>query len=50
MPQDQLVAPCERACYALIEVAVADPSLWSEFKRRITERPAHSACDPSTSA
>jgi hypothetical protein len=50
MPQGELVALCERACCALIEVAVADASLWSEIKRRITERPADSACDPGTSA
>lgn len=49
MPQHDLVALCERACYALMEVAVADPSLWSEIKRRITQRPADSACDTGTS-
>jgi hypothetical protein len=43
MPQDELVALCERACYAVIEAAVAAPSLWSEIRRRISERSADSA-------
>lgn len=40
MTRDELVAMCERACYALVEVAVADPSLWSEIELRIRRRPA----------
>lgn len=46
LPQQDVVALCERACYAVIEVAVADPVLWSEIRRRVTQRPA----DPSEPA
>ena len=42
MSQEDLVALCERSCYALIEIAIADPALWSEIRRRVTQRPADS--------
>lgn len=42
MPQDELVALCERACYAVLEIAVADPALWSEIQGRISLRPSES--------
>ncbi|HWG28526.1 TetR/AcrR family transcriptional regulator [Actinospica sp.] len=42
MPQEEVVTLCERACYVVIEVAVADPALWSEIQRRVTRRPADS--------
>jgi AcrR family transcriptional regulator len=42
MSQEELVTLCERACYVVIEVAVADPALWSEIQRRVTQRPAGS--------
>ena len=50
MTRDELVALCERTCYALVKVAVADPERWSEIDRRMKQRTADSACDTGRSA
>jgi AcrR family transcriptional regulator len=40
MSRGELVDLCERACYAVVEVAVADPGRWAEIERRAGQRPA----------
>ena len=39
MAQDELVALCERACFLLVENAVADPVRWPGLDRAIKRRP-----------
>ena len=45
MTQDDLVALCERACFLLVENAVADPVRWPEIERSIRHRPVHQGTD-----
>jgi AcrR family transcriptional regulator len=47
MAQDELVALCERACFLLVENAVADPVRWPELDRAIRRRPAQEPEDSS---
>jgi AcrR family transcriptional regulator len=39
MTRDELVALCERACYRLVEAAVADPERWREVEDGIRRVP-----------
>jgi AcrR family transcriptional regulator len=39
MSQEELVDLCERACYAVVEAAVADPARWAEIEVRVRQRP-----------
>lgn len=43
MARADLVALCERACFLLVENAVADPGRWPEIERAIRRRPERSA-------
>ena len=45
MTQDDLVTLCERACFLLVENAVADPAKWPEIERSIRRRPDHQEAD-----
>lgn len=39
MTRDELVGMCERACYALLRVALDDPEAWPEIERAVRRRP-----------
>jgi len=45
MTHEELVALCERACYRLVESAVADPERWPGIEAAIRRRPAGPAAD-----
>lgn len=40
MTQQEVVDLCERACYAVVEAAIADPERWTDIERRLRQRPA----------
>jgi AcrR family transcriptional regulator len=40
MTRTELVVLCERACYRLLELAVADPARWPDIERTITRPPS----------